>query len=248
MTNSVAMRRTRRRRGYSPRKKPRAEAKARAAAAWHKMKGNGPFSGPEGSLYLRADVFEGTISVAEFKQGLRYLFDITGDEAFRTAELALDGYGLRRGGLKQATKQMLRDGHRSPEYAAVPFMKDGSVAEAERIAAEYGLPGMTGDNVAFGEVVARLRRAYLLLKKTGAATDMPDGHTGRTLIVRCAMLAPDGLGIVPDGRDWRRLIHDGHATLLRVMEKGASPQEIADALDHLRRREENLVRKSPKDS
>jgi hypothetical protein len=239
---------SRRPRGNSRRARPRAAAKARAEELWSIRKGNGPFSGAR-SLYLRADRFNGTVSIRQLEEGLEYLAAITDDAAFWSALLALRAYGFGAGGLKQAVKKMLRSGGFAPDDALVCFMRDGSVAEAQRVAAEFGAPSKTGSHATFDQVVLGLRRAYSRMEKDpGASMHMPEGNTGRTLIVRSELLSPDGIGILPDDRSSRPLVADGHASLLGTIEKGNSLQELQNRIEQLRRREAKLVQKSPKDS
>jgi hypothetical protein len=52
-----------------------------------------------------------SINGGDLADALDFLADMTGDHAFLTAALALRGYGLAVGGLKQDTLRMLREYH-----------------------------------------------------------------------------------------------------------------------------------------
>ena len=179
-----------------------------------------------------------SINGADVAEALEFLASVTNDPAFKTAVLALHGYGLAGAGLKQDTLRLIDKCHGTASWFAMPHMSRWvhagfSVnAAAERTAAQLGIAGST-----FGAVVEDLRKTYPIWIKAVASKDhppsAPDGNTGRKLKVRLTCLAPtedpgteimgvqfnkDGFGVAPDTRDWRRLINHGQVALYGVVE------------------------------
>jgi hypothetical protein len=180
-------------------------------------------------------------------KALDFIAEITGDEAFRSAILAMRAYGLDRGGLKQNALQMIKKQCRTAEWAAMPRMHSlvlsglESVPAAKEAAAQPGIPGQS-----FSRVVDRLRKTYPAWKRS-LAGQLPaprwlDGNTGRTLRVRLArpwlgadnqpsselmgvQFGDDGFGIAADNREWRRLIYEGHIALYGVIEPAGKNME-----------------------
>jgi hypothetical protein len=178
---------------------------------------------------------------------LAFLADMTGDEAFQTAALALRAYGLAEGGLKQKTLQMMRDTHGTAARFAMPEMhawvREGkSVTDAAaRTAVQLGIPG-----VSFDAVVEHLRKSYSgwleVVEGNVPSPQFPSGDTGRKLRVRFTRpwlgadnqpvtelmgvrFGDDGFGLAPDNREWRRLIAGGHISHCGVIETvGENPE------------------------
>lgn len=173
---------------------------------------------------------------------LELLVEVTGDEAFRTALLALRAYGLDKGGLKEKLKQRLRGSLdvRPAIRLVLPTMSNWrrrvstDVQAARLTAAQYGIPGQS-----FATVVEELRKASKKWEASVAseapAAVPPAGDTGRKLKVRWAhpWLGPgnvplneirgvsldrDGAGLAPDDSWWRARIHDGSFHLCGVIE------------------------------
>jgi hypothetical protein len=183
---------------------------------------------------------------------LELLFEVTGDEAFRTALLALRGHGLHKGGLKENLKRKLRgklNARPAIRYAMSTMAgwrrRVRSDREAARLtAAQMGIPGQS-----FDAAVDELRKAYVQLKKlveTGSnepADDVFGGDTGRKLKVRMATpwsgldgkplntirgveFGESALGVVPDDAWWRRAIHEGRFELCGVIERQVQVSHI----------------------
>jgi hypothetical protein len=58
----------------------------------------------------------------DIARGLEFLAAATDDEVFRSAALAIQAYGLDKGGLKASTLKMLRDNQRTAEWGAMSVM------------------------------------------------------------------------------------------------------------------------------
>ena len=185
------------------------------------------------STEIRADTF----SVEDLVSALTYLSSITGDIAFDGAKRALAAYGLESGGLKSATKKLVKASNLHLYAAVLPEMaklvepspgKRGLSARkaAEDIAIKYGLPGHS-----LAAVVDDLRKAYSA-SKTSDPRDFPNADTGRKLRVRLGedllkngiatlfyqSFDADGFAQVPDDRRWRRLIDEGEVIFLGAVQ------------------------------
>jgi hypothetical protein len=175
-------------------------------------------------------------------EALDFLADMTGDHAFKTAALALRGYGLAEGGLKQGALRLVKEQTGTAAWVAMPRMHSWKQViksvrgAAARTAVQLGIPGSS-----FEAVIEELRKTYpVWLKKVednAHAKQIQSGDTGRKLRVRFAVpslgtdnepitelmgvhFGQDGFGIAPDNRAWRRLIHQGSIALYGVIERG----------------------------
>jgi hypothetical protein len=175
-------------------------------------------------------------------RALEFLTEATDDDIFRSAALAIRGYGLDKGGLKASTLRMLRENQRTAEWAAMKvmhqFVEGGtSVLRSARLTATVlGLPGQS-----LRSTVDNLRKVYpKWLKAINGNLPVPtppDGSTGRKLRVQLrqvvegadrtsrisrfpedAIFDATGFAIVPDNREWRRLVYKGFAVLFGVIE------------------------------
>jgi hypothetical protein len=175
-------------------------------------------------------------------RALEFLAVATDDEVFRSAALALKAYGLNKGGLKASVLRMFKESERTGEFAAMrimhQFMGEGASASqaARATAIALGLPGQS-----FRSVTDSLRKLYPKWLKTAnnnvPEPAPPDGRTGRKLRVQLrpvikksdgvsrlsrfpcdVTLDPEGFAIVPDNREWRRLVHKGFAVQFGVIE------------------------------
>jgi hypothetical protein len=197
-------------------------------------------------LYVAYDRGRAAISANESINGgdvadaLDFLADMVGDHAFRTAALALRGYGLAGGGLKQDTLGLVREQNGTAAWAAMPCMHSWKQviksvsAAAARTAVQLGIPGKS-----FEVVIDALRKTYPVwlkeIEDKAPTRQIQSGDTGRKLRVRFTVprlgadnepitelmgvhFGQDGFGIAPDNRDWRRLIHQGHVALYGVFE------------------------------
>ena len=178
-----------------------------------------------------------SISGRDIAEALDFLSEAIGDEAFRTASLALRAYGIGSGGVKQDVLRLLREHRGDPEWIVMPMMGSWVIKRgltprkaAIRTAAQYGVPGPS-----FETVVKNLERTYRAWTRSVAATAPsrapPDGDTGRKLKVRRirpsvngealpvkdvimgVAFDEDGFGVAPDTREWRRFIHEGIVAL-----------------------------------
>ncbi len=217
----------------------------------------GPFSKPErDSVYIFADkALDVSISCTDLLKALDYLTRVTGDEAFRTAALALKGYGLASGGLEAVTKRMLRDAQMTVEDFIAPLMAGPKVSDAEQAAIEYGVPGPS-----FETVTTKLRKARRRMDNDPARPrGIPKGDTGRKMLVRfgcptydadgkqvCACFGiafdDDGFAVVPDSREWRQAINHGQFVSLGFLSDG-EPSENAKRLAW-----KNVTKKYPSES
>src|SRR5262249_11953569 len=191
-----------------------------------------------------------SLSGGDIAEALEFLEDMLGDDAFRTARLALDAYGLTfGGGLKNETLAVVKDQWQTAAWGAMPRMhawviNGKSEREAAKIsAAELGVRAVK--SARYEAAIDSLRKTYpLWLKsvKNNEPCKVHDGDTGRKLRVRFARtwLGADnqpitelmsvkfdgnGFGLAPDNREWRRLIHAGYIALYGVLELGKSSPE-----------------------
>jgi hypothetical protein len=172
---------------------------------------------------------------------LELLVEATGDEAFRTALLALRAYGFNRGGLTRALKERMRKLDIRPTiWLVMPMMAkwrrrvESDVKAARLTAAQYGVSGQS-----FEAVVTELRKSFTKWKTSVEANEPADidtsGDTGRKLKVRWAapvlgadnaplrqirgvLIETDGMACAPDDAWWRARIHDGSFHLCGVIE------------------------------
>ncbi|HME84822.1 MAG TPA: hypothetical protein VKG91_09810 [Roseiarcus sp.] len=171
-------------------------------------------------------------------EALAMLYEKTGDEAFRTALLALRAYELDKGGLKENLRRAMRGAAdaRPAVWLLMPHMASwrsrvAHDSQAARLtAAQHGVRGQS-----FDAVVNELRKAYALwnasVRDNKPTTGFPSGDTGRKLKVRMARpwlgtdnlplkeirgvtFDADGSALAPDDFWWRRMIHDGHFCLV----------------------------------
>jgi hypothetical protein len=151
-----------------------------------------------------------SLSGADTAAALQLIWEETGDEAFRTALLALRAYRLNRGGLKETLKRHMRGTSdvRPAVWMLMPMMdawrrRGAKVSQAACLtAAQYGLSpasrrpdkeGASEEEVeedlrkAYTAVVEDLRKAYprwLKSVASNAPADPPlSGDTGRKLKV-----------------------------------------------------------------
>jgi len=184
-------------------------------------------------------------------RALEFLAEATDDDVFRSAALAIRGYGLDKGGLKASTLKMLRENRRTAEWAAMrmmhQFVEEGSsvLQSARSTSVVLGLPGQS-----MASTVDNLRKVYPKWLKAinghSPPPTLPDGSTGRKLRVQLrqvvktadrtsriswfpggAVFDATGFAIVPDNREWRRLVNKGFAVLFGVIEQdvGKTPTE-----------------------
>jgi hypothetical protein len=165
-----------------------------------------------------------------------------GDDAFETAARALSGYGLTQGGIKSAVSSMLIKSGAVAERAAMLSMEqlvDGGFSA--RKAAEFAFATFDIDGQSQESILKRFRTAYKIhvaIKNGKSARSRPaDGATGRGLIIQFrklveiegvsrrvsmmpagALVLGDGTFLVPDNREWRRMVNRGHATMYGVTE------------------------------
>jgi hypothetical protein len=175
-------------------------------------------------------------------RALEFLAVATEDEVFRSAALALQAYGLNKGGLKASVLRIFRDSERTGEFAAMrvmhQFMGEGISASraARATAVALGLPGQSLRSVA--DDLRKLYPKWLKLVDNNIPRPAPpDGSTGRKLriqlrpvikrndgVSRLSRFPSDmtfdaeGWAIVPDNREWRRLVHKGFAVHFGVIE------------------------------
>ena len=184
-----------------------------------------------------------TFSVEDLVSALTYLSSITGDVAFDGAKRALAAYGLESGGLKSATKKLVKASNLDLYTAVLPEIaklveptpgKRGLSARkaAEKVAIKYGLPGHS-----LAAVVDELRKAYSA-SQTAIPAEFPAADTGRKLRVRLgAELLQNGISSlfdqsfdakgfakVPDDRRWRRLIDEGEVIFLGAVHRADEPE------------------------
>ncbi len=183
-----------------------------------------------------------SINCETIRSALDFLAEATQDEIFKAAALALDGYGMKTGGLKRKMLQILADAHLKTEWQVMPLVhqlvENGeSVKGAARSAAStLSLAGASLDSI-----VDDIRKLYpAWLKNEGCSADdltPPDGSTGRKLKVKITTANPteaerrgrseplpdgacdagDGFLLVPDDRHWRRWVASGYAALFGVV-------------------------------
>jgi hypothetical protein len=240
-------------RNYPRRAKPRQSEKAVLEAHWAANKIRGPFK-------KRPPDIKTKMSGKALSSALTELFDVTGDEAFRTAAKALTAYNLGNGGLRQEVRRLMCDAHRTTEDHVAAFMTDASVKASELAAAKYGVQGPS-----FDTVIANLRRAGRRLESAAPVHQIPAGVTGRHLLVfivpshgpdgavqRCLYgidADADGLARVPDSRDWRNAIAAGTAISLGYIDEdfwGSAGNLSPTEREKFKRSIwEKLVRKNP---
>jgi hypothetical protein len=206
------------------RAKPRQSEKAVLKDHWGVNKKRGPFKRGQPDIKTK-------MSGRALSSALTELFDVTGDEAFRTAAKALTAYNLGNGGLRQAARRMIREASRTIEDRVAVLMTGASVKDAESAAAKYGV----GLGQSFDTVVTNLRRARRRLESGDPVHQIPAGDTGRHLLVfiipihgpegvpRRSLFGVDadaeGLARVPDSRDWRNAIAAGYAISLGYLDE-----------------------------
>ena len=197
---------------------------------WRKAREKYPLNVPVDRLKGGEVFSKPSVSGRDIAEALDVLFDAIGDEAFRTAALALRAYGLDEGGLKQEAQRLLLDHGGDPEWVVMPMIGRWVTsglrprAAARMIAAQYGISGPS-----FETVVKNLERTWgkysRAIKADAPKKPFPSGDTGRKLKVRLIIgkLDPkaslkeimgvafdeDGFGVAPDTREWRRLINQG---------------------------------------
>lgn len=196
--------------------------------AWRRQRAVDPFV--TGASRVAAAGLDDTVNGRDVETALGVLADVLGDEAFRTAQLALRAYGLNDGGIKQGLKQLVGP-VTDPQSLIGPMCRiEGwtlsgfSVnAAAERVAAQLGTPGAS-----FDAAVKSLRTAYAAWKgkKSVQPSTRPDGDTGRRFLVRQhgtsdlrsdsqygVAFDAEGFGVVPDNNRWRWMIAQGYVAL-----------------------------------
>jgi hypothetical protein len=138
----------------------------------------------------RAAIFANeSINGGDVADALDFLAEMIGDHAFRTAALALRGYGLAGGGLKQDTLRLVREQNGTAAWAAMPCIHSWKqVIKSERAAAaqtavQLGIPGSS-----FEAVKKELCKTYPVwlkeIEDKAPTRQSQSGDTGRKLRVR----------------------------------------------------------------
>lgn len=179
-----------------------------------------------------------SVSCETLLRALQCLSNVTGDPAFETAALALQGYELTQGGLKASIKNIIAVSGLTPEVAVTHIVKQFvdsgcSIRKAASLASVVAAMQGASDE----SVVDDIRKAYssVLNGEYPSPPQPPSGNTGRRLLVKlCPNVVRDGFVkrraifpqileengefcVVPDDRHWRRLIEEGHAILHGVV-------------------------------
>ena len=205
---------------------------------------------PGWDVYDRADRGLGSksINADDVKIILGYLADITGDPVFEDAKQVFASYDLK-GGLEQSVRKLVKASDQYLGHMLAPMIEDIIVrgtststgskkvsvyAAAKTVAIALGVPGVN-----LKAVVDELRRAYPVWKTNGAPP-MPSGDTGERIKVQLGPALSqlgrgtnlvgcnfddNGVGIVPDDRRWRILLHLGRVTLLGRAGRSFSDEE-----------------------
>lgn len=216
---------------------------------WEKSKRRDPLTTKYEAINSLASG-QNSISGAETAAALKLLYEVTGDEAFRTAHLVLQSYGFDRGGLKESLKASLR-GHldaRPVIRLMLPKMHGwrqrvkSDIQAARLTVAQHGIPGQS-----FTSVVDEMRKAYVpwkaAVKAKRPGEDFKVGDTGRKLKVcmsnpwlgadnkpmseiRSVEFDSEGFALAPDDTWWREMIHKGMFHLCGVIDQSQLLEKV----------------------
>ncbi|SFK28614.1 hypothetical protein [Methylocapsa palsarum] len=187
-----------------------------------------------------------SLNCIDIQDTLNFLYGATGDQIFKGAALAMNGYGFTHGfhrkGVKETVVNKIKNDGYARDWWAMPQIhmwvkQEGyPLRSATQFVVARNVIG--GADEEFDSVVERLRKQYPKWVKTiekNTPWNSGKGDTGRKLRVRFpsrwlgneitflsefmgVKVGVDGFAVVPDEAEWRRLIHEGHIWLCGVID------------------------------